>query len=124
MKAARQAAKENTQPHLTRRAHIFVWAYGLDSRTAKIGTAVGIVGIAVVLVQVVLGFVDRRRQVSLMQLIVAALEHVLTGEVRGVGGLRRTKWRGRDFACKAVGRVPATFSLNECRIELKFWGSR
>lgn len=97
VKAARQAAKEPSQPHLTRRAHIFVWAYGLDSRTAKIGTAVVIVGIVVVLVQVVLGFVDRRRRVSLMQLIVAALEHVPTGEVRGVGAredeVARTRFR-------------------------------
>lgn len=97
VKAARRAAKENVQPHLTRRAHIFVWAYGLDSRTAKIGTAVGIVGIVVVLVQVVLGFVDRRRQVSLMQLIVAALEHVPTGEVRVAGAkgdeVARTRFR-------------------------------
>lgn len=97
VKAARQAAKESRQPHLTRRVHIFVWAYGLDSRTAKIGTAVGIVGIVVVLVQVVLGFVDRRRQVSLMQLIVAALEHVPTSEVRGVGvrgdEVARTRFR-------------------------------
>jgi hypothetical protein len=54
VKAARQAAKESGQPHLTRRAHIFVWAYGLDSRTARVGVTVGIVGIVIVLMQVVL----------------------------------------------------------------------
>jgi hypothetical protein len=107
VQAARQVAKESGQPHLTRRAHIFVWAYGLDSRTAKIGVTVGIVGILIVLMQVVFGFVDSRRPGSLTQLLVAALEHVPTGEFIGVGaredGMARTPFRMQETAEAAGG---------------------
>ena len=103
VKAARQASKASGQPQLTRRAHIFVWAYGLDSRTAKIGTAVGIIGVIVVLLQVVLGFADRRRTGSLRQLIVAALEHVPTGDLDGVAAEEHETTRTRFCVQETTG---------------------
>ena len=109
VKAARQAAKKSSQPHLTRRAHIFVWAYGLDSRTAKIGVTVGIIGIIIVLIQVVLGFVDRRRPGGLTQLLMTALEHVPEGEFKGVGAkensVARTRFCVQETTEGAGGRI-------------------
>jgi hypothetical protein len=89
VKAAEEAAKMGNHPRLTRRAHVFVWAYGLDSRTAKFGVAVGIAGIMVVLIQVVFGFIDRRSRGSLTQLLVSALEHKRNRNPYSTGGDRR-----------------------------------
>lgn len=67
---------ESDHPLLTWNAKMYVWAYGLESRTSKLGLVVALLGIAVVLVQLVLGCVDRRKYRSGTQLLVAALEHV------------------------------------------------
>lgn len=71
-------------PLLHRNARIYVWAYGLSSRTSKVGAAVAILGTIVVLIQFALGLVDRRKCRSLVQLLIAALEHVPTGRFSGL----------------------------------------
>lgn len=71
-------------PLMTRNAKIYVWAYGLHSRTSKLGALVAMLGIVVVLIQLVLGFVDRRKYRSPTRLLVAALEHAPADEFKGV----------------------------------------
>ncbi|KAM0721113.1 hypothetical protein Q7P37_003399 [Cladosporium fusiforme] len=77
-------ATDAARPRLWRNAHMYVWAYGLESRTSKLGVVVAFLGVAVVLVQVVLGVVDRRKYRSPTQLLVAALEHAPSGEFKDV----------------------------------------
>lgn len=75
---------DQAHPLLARNAKMYVWAYGLSSRSSKLGLVVAFLGILVVLVQVVLGFVDRRKYRSPTQLLVAALEHVPADEFKDV----------------------------------------
>jgi len=75
---------DSEHPLLYRNARLYVWAYGLSSRTSKMGATVAILGIIVVLVQFVLGFTDRRQYRSPVQLLIAALEHVPTGRFSGL----------------------------------------
>ncbi|KAK5134276.1 hypothetical protein LTR08_006820 [Meristemomyces frigidus] len=74
---------DKTHPVLYRNANMYVWAYGISSRTAYLGLAVTILGCAVVLTQFVLGLVTRKRYRSPTQLLVAALEHAPKGEFDG-----------------------------------------
>lgn len=74
---------DQDHPILLRNARIYVWSYGLQSRTSILGAVVAIAGAVVVLWQFVLGFVDRRRYRSPTQLVVAALEHCPRGEFEG-----------------------------------------
>lgn len=75
----------NTQyPILARNARLYVWAYGLGSRTSKLGVVVVLLGVVVVLAQLVLGFIDRRKYRSPTQLLVAALEHTPSNEFADV----------------------------------------
>ncbi|KAI7225401.1 hypothetical protein KC330_g9131, partial [Hortaea werneckii] len=69
---------------LTRNANLHVWAYGLTSRTALLGAVVSISGIITVLIQFLLGLVDRKAYRSPTQLLVAALEHFPQGEFERV----------------------------------------
>lgn len=71
-------------PILTRNAKLYVWAYGLGSRTSKLGVVVVLLGVVVVIAQLVLGFIDRRKYRSPTQLLVAALEHVPSNEFANV----------------------------------------
>jgi hypothetical protein len=71
-------------PILTRNAKLYVWAYGLGSRTSKLGVVVALLGVVVVLAQLVLGFIDRRKYRSPTQLLVAALEHTPSNEFANV----------------------------------------
>jgi hypothetical protein len=74
--AIAKAARDPAHPHLTRRARMYAWAYGITGRTSRWGAAVAIIGILIVLAQTALGFADRRKPPSLDQLLVAALEYV------------------------------------------------
>lgn len=67
-------------------AQVHVWAYGYDSRTSKFGMAVALAGCLCVVVATVLGFFVRRRQRSLTELIVAAIEHQHMGELDHANG--------------------------------------
>lgn len=78
-------AVDADHPLLQRHARIYVWAYKLGSRTSYMGASVGILGCVVVIAQVILGFIDRRRYRSPTQLLVAALEHAPRGEFEGKG---------------------------------------
>ena len=80
-----QGAKSTNpeRPILTRNGRMYVWAYGLGSRTSYLGTVVALAGALIVVWQFVLGFVDRRRYRSPTQLVVAALEHSPRGEFEG-----------------------------------------
>jgi hypothetical protein len=69
---------------LARNAKLFVWAYGFQSRTSKLGLVVVLPGIVVVIGQLVLGLVDRREYRSSTQLLVAALEHTPSSEFKDV----------------------------------------
>lgn len=71
------------QPTLFRNARMYVWSYGMTSRTAYLGAIVAILGCLVVVVQFVLGFTDRREMRSATQLLVAALEHSPRAEFEG-----------------------------------------
>ncbi|KAI6911333.1 hypothetical protein KC355_g18300, partial [Hortaea werneckii] len=71
---------------LTRNANLHVWAYGLTSRTSLLGAVVSISGIITVLIQFLLGLVDRKAYRSPTQLLVAALEHFPQGEFERVLG--------------------------------------
>lgn len=69
-----------SNPTMTQSARLNVWTYGMYSRTAYFGVAVAIMGCIVVLVQVILGLVDRREFLSPTRLLVAALEHAPQAE--------------------------------------------
>jgi hypothetical protein len=84
--AIARAARDPTHPHLTRRARLYVWAYGINGRTSTWGAAVACIGIVIVLAQTLLGFVDRRKPPGLDELLVAALEYVPRDDFRqGIG---------------------------------------
>jgi hypothetical protein len=72
---------EAEQPTLANYATIFVWAYGTDSRTSKLGVAVALAGLLVVIARTLLGFLRYTTQRSPVELIVAALEHYPQGEM-------------------------------------------
>jgi hypothetical protein len=71
-------------PILACNAKLFVWAFGFQSRTSKLGLVVVLAGITVVMGQLVLGFVDRREYRLPTQLLVAALEHAPSSEFKEV----------------------------------------
>ncbi len=71
-------------PVLSHYATIRVWAYGLNSRTSRLGVAVVFAGCGCVLFRLILGFVMRAHNQSSVEMFVAALEHQPTGEFRGL----------------------------------------
>ncbi|KAL8828458.1 MAG: hypothetical protein Q9191_002577 [Dirinaria sp. TL-2023a] len=78
--------KDPKHPTLWFYAQVHVWAYGTDSRTSKMGITVTVVGGVCVLVSTVLGLVLRRRERSLTELLLAAIEHRYTGELDHAAG--------------------------------------
>jgi hypothetical protein len=79
------AGRRKDCPHLARTARMYVWAYGLNSRTSYFGATVAILGISVVLLQIWLGFKDRTKGPSLEQLLLAALEYVHKEQPHAIG---------------------------------------
>ena len=57
-----------------------VWAFSLSGRTAKLGVAVVVAGSACVLLRVILAIVGGAHDHSIVELFVAALEHIPRGE--------------------------------------------
>ena len=100
-----QQPPADDHPLLQRSAKSYVWAFTMASGTAKMGAVVALLGVVVVLVQVGLGFADRRRYRSPTHLIVAALEHVPRGEFVGVegdeGAMAGVRLRVRDDGVRA-----------------------
>ncbi|GIZ44569.1 hypothetical protein CKM354_000776400 [Cercospora kikuchii] len=87
-------------------ARVYVWAYGFDSKTARLGGAVAIAGCVVTLLQFVAGLSQRRRRRSLTQVLLAALAYRSEGNIDAqeksrffvtdaegeAGGLRFARW--------------------------------
>ncbi|KAK6396629.1 hypothetical protein LTR65_008527 [Meristemomyces frigidus] len=101
-KVTQAMIEDETTPTLYRNANMYVWAYGMSSRTAYLGVLVAILGCMVVLTQFVLGLVSRRRYRSPTQLLVAALEHAPKGEFDGrehnEAEMARVRFHIRDAA--------------------------
>lgn len=72
--------KDPQHPPIWYWARVHVWAYGLDSRTSKLGIVVTMLGAVCVVISTVLSMIWRRKQRSLTDLIVAAFEHKQEGE--------------------------------------------
>lgn len=87
--------KDPQHPTLWYYARVHVWAYGTDSRTSKLGIAVTILGGVCVLVSTVLGIFSPRRQRSLTELLLAAIEHRYSGELDHAAGDDNLKARTR-----------------------------
>lgn len=71
-------------PLLSRYATVRVWAYGINSRTSRLGVVVVFAGCGCVLLRLVLGFAMPAYNQSSVEMFVAALEHVPRGEFRGL----------------------------------------
>ena len=78
--------QEPDHPTLHYWAMVHVWAFGLDSRTSKFGVAVASLGGLIVIASTLLGLLVRRKQRSLTELIVAAIEHQHRGELDHANG--------------------------------------
>lgn len=79
-----KASSSNQYPRLKVNTRVYVWQYGMNSRTGYLGVFVAICGCIVVVVQFVLGFVDRRKYRSGAQLLVAALEYKYNADFAGM----------------------------------------
>jgi hypothetical protein len=75
-------ANDTEHPPLLRSARMYVWAYGINTRTAVLGVVVMTFGVLVTLLQFGLSMGDRRPFHSTTKLIVAALEHMPRDEFR------------------------------------------
>jgi hypothetical protein len=80
--ASAGAASDNEHPPLLRSARMYVWAYGVNTRTAVLGVVVMTLGVLVTLLQFGLSMGNRRPFHSTTKLIVAALEHLPRDEFR------------------------------------------
>ena len=87
--------KDPQHPTLWYYARVHVWAYGTDSRTSKLGITVTILGGVCVLVSTILGIFSPRRQRTLTELLLAAVEHRYSGELDHAAGDDNLKARTR-----------------------------
>ena len=87
--------KDPQKPTLWNYAQVHVWGYGTSSRTSKLGLVVTIMGCVCVIAATVLGVVSKRRQRSLTELLVAAIEHKHQGELNHAQGDEGHKARTR-----------------------------
>lgn len=108
-------------PLLTRNARMYVWSYGITSRTAYVGITVAVLGCGVVLMQLVLAFADRRHYRSVTQLLVAALEHSPRNEFEGKHHDEKAMARVR-FHIKDDDNHVGKFSFYEPEVEEKSEG--
>ena len=69
-----------THPQIWRQVRRQVWAYGIDSRTSKLGLAVLAVGIICTIARTILALFTRIRLRSPVELLVAAMKHTPRGE--------------------------------------------
>lgn len=71
-------------PLLSRYATLRVWAYGINSRTSRLGVAVVLAGCGCVLLRLILGFIMQAHNQSSVEMFVAALEHQPKEEFSGL----------------------------------------
>lgn len=76
--------KDDAHPILHHWATLHVWAFGLSSRTSRLGVAVVLAGSLCVLMHLVLGIWNRAHNHSPVELFVAALEHQHQHEFHGL----------------------------------------
>jgi hypothetical protein len=72
---SRTPQNDPLHPILRVYASLRVWAYGINSRTSKLGVTVALFGCCVVLFRTVLSLITRIQKRSTLELIVAALEN-------------------------------------------------
>ena len=101
-----------TNPIIYSYFHRRVWIYGIESRiTGYLGVVVAVIGMLVVVARTVLKLCLRIEDLSLLELVVAALEYE-SGE--DFDGIKRSEWR--------MGRV--RFGLHHDRGEVRFTSKR
>jgi hypothetical protein len=97
---AQPSAENKAQPRIEMYVSLYVWAYGLDTRTSHLGVVVAIAGSVVVILRVAVGLITRSREKTPIELVAAALEHVHRGELEGLSNERevaRVRYRvGHD----------------------------
>jgi hypothetical protein len=71
--------------HLWLSANMYVWAYGFDSKSARLGGAVAIAGCIIAFLQCAYGLMHRRKHRSLTQIVLAALAHRPLDDFADVG---------------------------------------
>jgi hypothetical protein len=71
-------------PLLSRYATLRVWAYGINSRTSRLGVAVVLAGCGCVLLRLILGFIMQAHNQSSVEMFVAALEYQPKEEFNGL----------------------------------------
>ena len=76
-------------------ARVHVWAYGTGSRTSKMGIVVTMLGGICVIASFILGLMTKRRQKSITDLLIAAVEHTHQGELHHVVGKQALKKKVR-----------------------------
>ncbi|CAK1362630.1 hypothetical protein CB0940_05166 [Cercospora beticola] len=84
----------NDSSEIMLEARIYVWAYGFDSKTARLGGAVAIAGCIVACVQFVAGLSQRRRRRTLAQVLRAALAYQSHGNMQERSPFRVTDAEG------------------------------
>jgi hypothetical protein len=82
-----------TSPALRTYATIHVWAYGLQSRTSKLGVTVVTIGCLCVILRTTVGLAIRTKRRSGVELLLAAIEHRDVGAFEGVDEEKRHKVR-------------------------------
>ena len=98
--ASNATLDDPSHPKLHYYAMVHVWAYGIDSRTSYLGVVVACAGMLCVVCSTILGLLSRRRQRSLTEITLAAIEHKHQGELADVRGdpeyAARLRYRVRD----------------------------
>ncbi|KAI4156791.1 MAG: hypothetical protein L6R39_001013 [Caloplaca ligustica] len=84
MQAREAAADKIKHPIFHTWATIHVWAYGLSSRTSKLGVLVVVLGSACVLARFFLGLFTGIQERSTVEVLAAAFEHRHQGEFEGL----------------------------------------
>jgi hypothetical protein len=107
---AASSAPTPTNPVLEVDLLIFVWSYGFESRTSKLGAVIAILGCIIVLMRMVVGICVRTVDRDVLKYVTTALEQsppgVFTGlEEKEVGKVRfwMENQEGAGFVFKDVG---------------------
>ena len=91
----RLAADDRARPTLGRNLRRQVWAYGLETRSSKLGVAVLLAGIVCVVARVLLAVLTRVRHRSPAEILIAGMKHRPRGEFDAAGHSARLMERVR-----------------------------